>query len=362
MKCTGLSECQRLQFLLENALHVESSKWKVPCFLDSTIKGTDISPMQYEQVVLWLEELRSRFQFYPETFGLAACILNRILATVKVQVKYLRCIAITCLYVAAKTNEEDEVIPSVKRLAVHSGCLYSSAEILRMERIILDKLQWDLYMATPLDFLNMFHAMVMFSWPHLFGSFSQMNPSRHVALLTRQLQHCMACHQLLQFKGSTLALAIITLELERMTADWFPVMTDLMKKTNVDSAKFIHCKELADQCLEAPSNPVYIVISASECPNSNDKKRFSCCISSESYSPSVTQVRRRKPQANTSSDECAHEDAMETDDFYDGFQHLYNEECIPNSEEMNELLVDAKSQLEEEDSRQCPLLQSPIPV
>ncbi|CAI9557441.1 unnamed protein product [Staurois parvus] len=189
--------------------------------------------MQYKQVVLWMDELRSRFQFYPETFGLAASFLNRILAFVRVQMKYLRCIAITCLYIAAKTNEEDEIIPSLKNLAVQSDCLYSSAEILRMERIILDKLQWDLYTATPVDFLNIFHAMVMFSWPHLFGSFSQMNPSRHVALLTRQLQHCMACHQLLQFRGSTLALAIITLELERMAADWFPVMTDLMKKTQV---------------------------------------------------------------------------------------------------------------------------------
>lgn len=182
MKCTGLSESQRLEILLENALLIEASKWKVPCFLDSTIK---------------------------------------------VQGKYLQCIAVTCLYLAAKTNEEDEVIPSVKKLAVQSGCMYSSAEILRMERIILDKLQWDLYTSTPVDFLNIFHAMVMSNWPHLFGDFSQMNPSLHVALLTKQLQHCMACHQLLQFRGSTLALAIIILELERMTLDWFPVMTEL---------------------------------------------------------------------------------------------------------------------------------------
>ncbi|KAM3924430.1 cyclin-I2 [Leptodactylus fuscus] len=154
MKCPGLCESQRLEILLENALFLETTKWKVPCFVESAIKGTDISPTQYEQTVLWMEGLNLRFQFYPETFGLAVSILNRILASVKAQVKYLQCIAVTCLYLAAKTNEEDEIIPSVKKLAEQSGCMYSSAEILRMERIILDKLQWDLYTSTPVDFLN----------------------------------------------------------------------------------------------------------------------------------------------------------------------------------------------------------------
>ncbi|KAM8971941.1 cyclin-I2 [Pelodytes ibericus] len=154
MKCTGLSESQRLALLLETGLQAEASKWKVPVFHGPSLKGTDISPAQYERSVLWIGELTSLFHFYPETFGLAVCIFNRMLASVKAQSKYLRCIAVTCLYLAAKTNEEDEIIPSAKNLAVQSACMCSSAEILRMERIILDKLQWDLYAATPMDFLS----------------------------------------------------------------------------------------------------------------------------------------------------------------------------------------------------------------
>ncbi|XP_078086911.1 cyclin-I isoform X3 [Mustelus asterias] len=239
MKCPGSLDDQRLAFLLADALSKEARLWKVPLFKTcSNQQGATITPKQRENVVLWLRDLCSKFGYYPETFFLAVSILDRLLATVKV----------TLL---------------VKDLAAKSASGCSSSEVLRMEKIILDKLQWDLYTATPADFVNIFHAMVMSSRPHLLEQWPQMKPSLHAVLLTRQLQHCMACHQLLQFRGSTLALAIISLEVERLIPDWFVVTTDLLKKAQVHNLDFVYCKNIVAQHLLPPAmasafNTVYI--------------------------------------------------------------------------------------------------------
>ncbi|NXD12403.1 CCNI protein, partial [Nothocercus nigrocapillus] len=160
---------------------------------------------------------------------LLSSLLSVFFFSLQAQLKYLERIAISCLVLAAKNSQEDEVIPSVKSLAAQSGCKCSPAEILRMERIILDKLHWDLYTATPMDFLNIVSTTAAQPAPRPAWR-PQRKPSRHAALLTRQLQHCSACHQLLQPKGSTLALVIITLELERLAPDGGPASADLLRK------------------------------------------------------------------------------------------------------------------------------------
>ncbi|KAJ7997205.1 hypothetical protein DPEC_G00226550 [Dallia pectoralis] len=316
MKNPGPAENERLVALLEDALTREQRLWKVPVFKDGHIQGTDITLFQVHDVILWLGEMCKLFNFCQETLALGVCVLNRLLATVKAQPKYLKCIALTSLILSAKITEEDEVIGSVKDLVAQSGCNFSTAEILRMERIMLDKLNWDLYAATPIDFVYIFHGMLISGHPHLpsVGAHTQKRPCLQVALWTRQVQHCMACHQLSQFKGSTLALAIITLELERLTPDWFSVFTDLLKRAQIQSTEFIHCKEMVDEYLSSlefsvPANAVYI-FDSTNMTKLQDETPWG--LSS-----------RPGPRLTMSGKASRWEG--ETDEFYDGFGCLYNE-------------------------------------
>ncbi|XP_078267452.1 cyclin-I-like [Rhinoraja longicauda] len=158
MKCPRPLDGQKLAFLLDVALSKEARLWKVPLIETYSKQDATINPLQRENVVLWLRDLCSKFGYYPETFFIAVSIVDRLLTSVKAQPKYLRCIAISSLFIAVKINEEDEVTLLVKDLVVKSSSGCTSSEVVRMEKIILDKLQWNLYSATAVDFLNIIHS------------------------------------------------------------------------------------------------------------------------------------------------------------------------------------------------------------
>ncbi|XP_048022856.1 cyclin-I [Megalobrama amblycephala] len=316
MKPPGEEENQRLGTLLLNTLAREMRLWRAPVLKNGCIQGSDISPPQYHEVIVWLREMSGTFKFSSETFALGVCVLNSLLATVKTRLKYLKCMAITSLILAAKINEEDEVIASVKDLLEQSRCKFSTAEILRMERVILNKLHWDLYIATPMDFIHIFHGLLMSRHPQLVWAGSQNRPCLQASLWTRQVQHCMACHQLWQFKGSILALAIITLELERLTPDWFSVFTDLLRKAQIESTEFICCKEMVDEYLTSlqlslPTNAVYILDATSM-----------LAFRGHDMQDGDDGDGNRKPagRAQTADGD------QDMDDFYDGLWCLYDED------------------------------------
>ncbi|XP_066887711.1 cyclin-I2 isoform X2 [Kogia breviceps] len=108
----------------------------------------------FQEVVLGLLRVENIFDFSQTTFNLALTIFSRLIVSVKIKKCLLHCVTITSLRLAAKVNEEEELIPRIKDFIKHYGSGYSPNELLRMELAILDKLHWDLYSGTPLDFLT----------------------------------------------------------------------------------------------------------------------------------------------------------------------------------------------------------------
>ena len=69
--------------------------------------------------------------------------------------------------------------------------------------------------------------------PTLLEDLHHMTPSRHLSMLTGRLSQCMTNHQLAAYRGSTLALAMLSLELEVLAEDWLPLTIVLQRMVGV---------------------------------------------------------------------------------------------------------------------------------
>uniref|UniRef100_A0A8D0L534 Cyclin-I n=1 Tax=Sphenodon punctatus TaxID=8508 RepID=A0A8D0L534_SPHPU len=342
MKFSGPLESQRLRLLLETAISREGRMWKVHMPKIQSNQDVGISPTQRDEVIQWLAKLKYQFHLYPETLALTVSLLDRFLATTRTKSLFAFIIAFSLCFSAR--------IPVLKVLARDSFCGCSPAEIRRMEKIILDKLNWDLHTATPLDFLHIFHAVALSTRPQLLTSLPKVNPSQHMAILTKQLLHCLACYQLLQFKGSMLALAIVSLEVEKLIPDWLVLIIDLLQKAQMDSSQLIHCRELVAQHLSTlqpslPPNSVYVYSPLKHTLVTCNRGAFKFqpssvlgpAFSKGSSRPEVpikgaTVFYRRRPAPRGGYKQASAKrkvEEMEVDDFYDGIKRLYNEESAP---------------------------------
>ncbi|XP_058523169.1 cyclin-I isoform X3 [Ochotona princeps] len=189
-----------------------------------------------------------------------------------------------------------------------------------------------------------FHAIAVSTRPQLLFSFPKLSPSQHLTILTKQLLHCMACSHLLQFKGSMLALALVSLEMEKLIPDWLPLTIELLQKAQMESSQLIHCRELVAHHLSTPEsslplNSVYVYRPLKHTLVTCDKGVFRLppCVPGPGFSKdSKPEVPVRGVAALyhhlQAASRCKHTSAkrkveeMEVDDFYDGIKRLYNED------------------------------------
>lgn len=300
---------KRLMAMLGEALRKETNLWKPLSYkTTSSDSGVElIGAEQRNQAVRWLAQLTRKFHFLPETLALSVTILDRFLQAVKARPRHLNCIGVAAFYLAAKTVEEDQVVPGTLELVQESHCGCSMSEVLRMERCILDKLSWDLRSATPLEFLHIFHALLMANYPHLLDSYVHMTRTRQLAVLTNKLHGVIAMDvRSLEHLPSTVALALLSLELEQFWPEWVSATVKLTDLVQVDISTVISCRELLSSIIQQkpllPGSSLHLYV-----PSITGRL--------------VTKASKRKVDELLSADT----DEEEEENFYDGIKRLYNE-------------------------------------
>uniref|UniRef100_A0A0B6YF69 Cyclin-like domain-containing protein n=1 Tax=Arion vulgaris TaxID=1028688 RepID=A0A0B6YF69_9EUPU len=291
-------DARRVMHMLSSNLDKERKMWK-PIFIRPSCDQS-ITGQHRNEIATWLTHLAVEFKFLPETCGLAILLMDRVLQLVKVRSKYLQCVGVTCLYIAAKTLEEDENIPPTPDLVRKTRCGCSFAEITRMEMVILSKLNWDILMPSAIDFLHTIYIVLIMHYPHLLSNQTNMSPSEHLSRIIPKMIRCLTCHAVLRYKPSTIALTLISLELEQITPGWLRLILALQRMTNVGSEQLMQCREVMANIL---GHHVH-----SKCTHKSPD--------SSSFAP---QSKRRKV-------EHVQETETEDENMYDGLRRLYSDD------------------------------------
>lgn len=301
-RLTSSLDARRVMHTLSSNLDKECRMWK-PVVI-KPVCDQSITEQQRNDTAAWIVHLAAEFKFLPETCGLAILLMDRVLQLVKVRSKYLQCVAVTCLYIAAKTLEEDENIPPTPDLVRKSRCGCSFAEITRMEMVILNKLNWDVRMPSAIDFLHTIHMVLIMHYPHLLSNQNNLSPSEHLTRVMCKMIRCLTCHLLLRYRPSTVALALISLELEQITPGWLRLVLSLQRMTNVGSEQLMQCREVMADFL-------------------GHHVHTSCMYKSRESSSLAPQSKKRKVEhIMQESDE---------ENIYDGLKRLYSEDIFATS-------------------------------
>ncbi|KAJ8512001.1 hypothetical protein OPV22_002435 [Ensete ventricosum] len=114
----------------------------------------DINEQMRAILVDWLIEVHYKFELMEETLFLTVNIIDRFLARMTVARKKLQLVGVTAMLLACKYEELS--VPMVEDFALITDRAYTREEILEMERLIINTLQFNMSVPTPYVFMRRF--------------------------------------------------------------------------------------------------------------------------------------------------------------------------------------------------------------
>ncbi|KAI8474472.1 MAG: cyclin-like protein [Monoraphidium minutum] len=123
---------------------------------DAQHGGEFVTPQMRSIVTSWLSEVAGEFGMQQETLFLAVALLDRFQACSPSGVprNVLQLVAVACMMVASKQDEVSH--PTVDEFTEIAADAFKREDLLRMERLLLDQLEWRVQLPTTYVFLHLF--------------------------------------------------------------------------------------------------------------------------------------------------------------------------------------------------------------
>ncbi|KAL3321769.1 hypothetical protein AABB24_039403 [Solanum stoloniferum] len=130
---------------------IESSACAPPNYMEQQF---DINDRMRAILIDWLIEVHYKFELMEETLYLTVNLIDRFLAVQPVVRKKLQLVGVTALFLACKYEEVS--VPVVQDLILISDKAYTGIEVLEMEKLMINTLQFKLSVPTTYVFMKRF--------------------------------------------------------------------------------------------------------------------------------------------------------------------------------------------------------------
>ncbi|XP_047228431.1 cyclin-G2 [Girardinichthys multiradiatus] len=196
---------------------------------------------------LW--SLTSFFGYSTQTFVLAVSLLDRFLAMTRVQPRYLSCVSLSCLHMAARVTEEECNLTPTDELIRIGQCRFTVSDLCRMEKIVTEKLRFKSKAVTALTFLQLYHQITL---THA----TYRNETLSLEKLEAQLKACLCQISFSKAKPSVLALALLRQGMESIRSeDMLEIAFHIQRHLKIPDAELQQWSQRVARCLLDYASP-----------------------------------------------------------------------------------------------------------
>ncbi|XVF68064.1 hypothetical protein PTKIN_Ptkin10aG0173200 [Pterospermum kingtungense] len=169
----------------------EASSCASPNYID---RQFDINEKMRAILIDWLIEVHYKFELMDETLYLTVNLIDRFLECCTVIRKKLQLVGMTAMLLACKYEEVS--VPMVEDFVLISDKAYTRKDVLDMEKLMVNTLQFNMSVPTPYGFMRRFLKAAQFDKKLEFLSFFL-------------IELCLVEYEMLKFQPSLLAAAAI---------------------------------------------------------------------------------------------------------------------------------------------------------